>query len=133
MAGGSEVNVLLDTCALIALPAGALPSAAARALRAASEALISTVSAWEIAIKARSGKLSLPIATHPWLSRLCQHHRLRELSLDSALACAAAELPLLHRDPFDRVLIASAQRHQLVILTSDKTIPKYPGIQTIWR
>jgi len=126
------MNLLLDTCALIALPAGALPAAASEALRRAPEALVSCVSAWEVAIKQQSGKLRLTTKPHAWFARLCQRYRLRELPLDSALACAAAELPLLHRDPFDRVLVACAHRHRVIILTSDETIASYPGIQTLW-
>ncbi len=126
------MNVLLDTCALIALPDGTLPAAAADALRRAPEALVPSVCAWEVAVKHQSGKLRLSTKPHAWFTRLCHRYRLRELPLDSALACAAAELPPIHRDPFDRVLIATALRQRLTILTSDATIPKYPGIQTLW-
>jgi PIN domain nuclease of toxin-antitoxin system len=41
-------------------------------------------------------------------------------------------LPLLHRDPFDRVLVALAQAHSLAILTCDENILRYPGVKTLW-
>jgi PIN domain nuclease of toxin-antitoxin system len=47
-------------------------------------------------------------------------------------ACAAAALPLIHREPFDRVLVVLAQQRELTVLTSDENIPKYDGVQTVW-
>ena len=47
-------------------------------------------------------------------------------------ACAAAALPLLHRDPFDRVIVALAQAHGVPVLTSDENIPRYAGVAAIW-
>ena len=45
---------------------------------------------------------------------------------------APAALPLIHRDPFDRVLVVLAQAHALIVLTSDEDIAKYPGVKTLW-
>jgi PIN domain nuclease of toxin-antitoxin system len=46
--------------------------------------------------------------------------------------CAAADLPLIHRDPFDRILIATAIRDRLSLLTPDRQIAAYPGVTTVW-
>lgn len=126
------MNVLLDTCALLALARGELPDRASAALRTAAEASVSVVSPWEVAIKAAGGKLRLMEPPVQWFLGLAERYGLRELPLDARIACAAAELPLIHRDPFDRVLVAVAQAHALVILTSDEDIPKYPGVKTLW-
>jgi|ERR1051326_6247222 PIN domain nuclease of toxin-antitoxin system len=126
------MNVLLDTCAVLALARGELPNAPAAALRTASEAWVSTVSAWEVAIKAAVGKLQLTEPAFLWFLGLTERYGLREIPLDSRIACAAAGLPLIHRDPFDRVLAALAQAHALTVLTSDENIPKYPGVKTLW-
>jgi PIN domain nuclease of toxin-antitoxin system len=126
------VNVLLDTCALLALARGDLPAGAAAALRAAPEANVSAVSPWEVAIKVASGKLRLAGAPASWFLGLAERYQLRELPLDARVACAAAALPRIHRDPFDRVLVAIAQAHSLTVLTSDENIPKYPGVTAIW-
>jgi PIN domain nuclease of toxin-antitoxin system len=48
------------------------------------------------------------------------------------LPCAAAALPLVHRDPFDRVIVALAQTHGFTVLTSDENIQKYAGVKTLW-
>ena len=65
-------------------------------------------------------------------SNLAKRYELVELPLDVRIACAAAALPAIHRDPFDRVLVALAGDRALTILTSDENIPKYPGVRTIW-
>jgi PIN domain nuclease of toxin-antitoxin system len=51
---------------------------------------------------------------------------------EAAILCAAADLPPLPRDPFDRVLVATAMDRGLVLLTSDRVIPTYPGVREIW-
>jgi PIN domain nuclease of toxin-antitoxin system len=126
------VNVLLDTCALVALAGGELPDGAAAAIRKAPEAYVSVVSPWEVAIKVAGGKLRLREPPAHWFLGLVERYDLREVPLDAGVACAAAALPLLHRDPFDRVIVALAQAHHLTVLTSDENIRRYPGVTTLW-
>jgi PIN domain nuclease of toxin-antitoxin system len=126
------MNVLLDTCALLALADGDLPKRAAAAIRRAPEGFVSAVSAWEVAIKVAGGKLRLREPPAAWFHGLLERYDLRELPLDGRTACAAAALPPVHRDPFDRVLVALAQAHGLTVLTSDENIRNYPDITTLW-
>ena len=126
------MNVLLDTCALLALARGDLPHEAFKALRTAPEAWVSAVSPWEVAIKAAAGKLQLHEPPLIWFLGLAERHDLREIPLDARIACAAAALPPVHRDPFDRVLVALAQANSLTILTSDENITKYHSVKTSW-
>ncbi len=126
------MNVLLDTCALLALAGGELPDSAAGALRKAPEAYVSVVSPWEVAIEVAGGRLRLLESPGRWFLGLVECYDLREMPLDAGVVCAAAALPLLHRDPFDRVIVALAQAHGFTVLTSDEYIPKYPGVTTIW-
>lgn len=126
------MNVLLDTCAVLALARGELPRAAAAALRRASEAWVSAVAPWEIAIKADAGKLRLKEPVDQWFLGLAERHDLREVPLDARTACAAAALPPVHRDPFDRVIVALALAHQLSVLTSDEHIARHAGVKTVW-
>jgi PIN domain nuclease of toxin-antitoxin system len=126
------MNVLLDTCALLALARGELPEDAAAALQRAPEAHVSVVSPWEVAIKMARGKLHLTLTPVQWFHGVVERYDLREIALDSSTACAAAALPRVHNDPFDRVLVALAQTRSLTILTSDENIPKYPGVSTLW-
>lgn len=126
------MNVLLDTCALLALARGELPRRASRALQAAPEACVSVVSAWEVALKTARGKLRLKEPAVQWFLGLVERYELRELPLDARTACAAAALPMVHRDPFDRVLVALAIADSLTVLTCDEHIPKYEGVRTLW-
>jgi PIN domain nuclease of toxin-antitoxin system len=126
------MNLLLDTCALLALARGELPDRSAGALATASEAGVSVVSAWEVAIKHEAGKLRLQEPPYQWFLGLTERYDLRALSLDARTASAAAALPPLHRDPFDRVLVALARGHALTILTADDNIARYPGVTTLW-
>ena len=127
------MNVLLDTCAVLALARGDLPGPATVALQSAPEALVSTVSAWEVGLKVAAGKLRLQTTPIDWFRAVLDRYELREIQLDSRLACAAAALTPLHRDPFDRVLIALAQAQSLLVLTSDDQIPRYPDVRTVWQ
>ncbi len=126
------MNVLLDTCAVLALARGELPDRAASALRTAPEAIVSVVSAWEVAIKVAGGKLRLNGSPIHWFLGLTERYGLRELPLDARTACAAAALPRLHHDPFDRVIVALAQAQALTVLTSDENIARYPSMTTLW-
>ena len=126
------MNVLLDTCALLALARGELPDDAAAALRRAPEAYVSAVSPWEVAIKVAGGKLALREPPIQWFLGLVERYGLREVPLDAGTACAAAALPPVHRDPFDRVIVALAQARGVTVLTSDEAIRQYAGVTTLW-
>jgi PIN domain nuclease of toxin-antitoxin system len=126
------MKVLLDTCAALALAAGTLPSDAAAALRQAPEARVSVVTAWEIAIKAAAGKLHLAVPPAEWFALLLEHHELRQVAIDAETACAAAALPPLHHDPFDRLIVALARATDSVVLTADERIGQYPGVSVRW-
>jgi PIN domain nuclease of toxin-antitoxin system len=92
------------------------------------------ISAWEIAMKTQSNKLHLPDDMHPaeFMAIALADFNIRELQMDAATFCAAAALPPIHRDPCDRMIVASAQRHRLPIVTADTVIPRYPGITVLW-
>jgi len=53
------------------------------------------------------------------------------ISIGFSTAMAAAALPLIHRDPFDRIIIAEAKKEKIIVITNDKKIAEY-GIQTLW-
>ena len=52
--------------------------------------------------------------------------------MTSSVAASATALPPLHKDPFDRIIIATALEKRMPILTSDKTVPTYPGVRVLW-
>lgn len=127
--------ILIDACGLIALQCAPerFSEAARQRLEApGSKVFVSAITAFEIGQKHATGKLILPLPPHEWFISCLRHHHLEELPISSTIALAATALPPIHRDPFDRILIATALVGNLTILTSDRIIPTYPSIQTLW-
>lgn len=83
--------------------------------------LVSAVSAWEIAIKKRLGKLQAP---DDLLDQLAER-RLTPLDVTLVHALAVGELPDHHADPFDRLLVAQARTERLTLITRDERIARY--------
>jgi PIN domain nuclease of toxin-antitoxin system len=91
----------------------------------------SAASAWEIAIKYQIGKLPLPDSPEPYVTSRVALNGFEILPIGLSHALHTHQLPLLHRDPFDRILIAQSQTENVPILTTDPLISQY-GIQTVW-
>ncbi len=116
------MRLLLDTHVLIWWDAGQRLSAAARtATRDADEVYVSAASAWEIAIKASLGK----IVCSRSVSQATAECGFFELPVTFAHTAQLATLPALHRDPFDRLLVAQAMTEDLTVLTRDPAIARY--------
>ena len=97
----------------------------------ANEVLLSVASSYEIAYKAERGRLSLPEPPETYVSSRLAANGFESLPVQLSHALRAAVLPLIHRNPFDRLLIAQAQIEGLPILTSDAAISRY-DVETIW-
>jgi PIN domain nuclease of toxin-antitoxin system len=93
--------------------------------------LLSAVSGWEIAIKASLGRITLPIPIDGFLSEQLRRNGIGTLPIEMHHALGVHALPLLHRDPFDRLLVTQAQLEKLRILTSDPQIAQY-DVETLW-
>jgi PIN domain nuclease of toxin-antitoxin system len=93
--------------------------------------LFSAASGWEIAIKANLGRISLPTPIDRFLSEQLQRNGIGTLPIEMRHALRVHAIPLLHRDPFDRLLVAQAQLEKLRILTSDPQIAQY-DVETLW-
>jgi PIN domain nuclease of toxin-antitoxin system len=102
------------------------PPAREAITRAGADAAVSVACVWEASIKSASGRLK-----GPDLASAVAAASLPFLHIDERHAKLAGELPLLHRDPFDRMLVAQARIEQLAIVTADGDIPRY-GIPVIW-
>lgn len=97
----------------------------------ANEVFLSAASAWEIAIKHKMGRLPLPQPPETFVPGNREAHGIEPLGLDERAALRAGRLPDLHRDPFDRALVAQAIEDGLVLLTPDEAIRQY-GVRTLW-
>ena len=124
--------MLLDTCALLWLVEGGgqLSVNARRLIDAAPAVHVSAITAFEISLKYRSGKLELPASTAEWFRSVVAHHNLNVCPLDAEICIAATELPAVHKDPCDRFIVATARLRHWPVVTGDPRFHDY-GIEVI--
>jgi PIN domain nuclease of toxin-antitoxin system len=122
------MNLLLDTLALLWWKQGSRrlgPRARHAIERDAATVRVSAVSAWEIVVKSRSGRLRLAEPLHTWMPEGLQRDGFLMLSITVEHAVAVGSLPDHHDDPFDRLLIAQARHEGLTVVTSDAAFEEY--------
>ncbi len=95
------------------------------------EIYLSAVSAWEIVIKWSLGKLNLPNPPAQYVPSRMTMLGLRPLHITHFHALAVSELAAHHQDPFDRLLIAQARSEDMVLMTTDHLLSRYP-VRTLW-
>lgn len=129
------MRVLLDTHAFLwwNLSQGSRLSTRAReALEdPATDGFVSAVSVYEIAMKVARGTLELPTDPSRYVPDRLVRHGFAALSIELPHVLRAGALPLVHRDPFDRLLVAQAQLEGLQIITADPAIAQY-DVEVIW-
>jgi PIN domain nuclease of toxin-antitoxin system len=101
--------------------------------QAANSLLISSVSCWEIAMLAAGGRLKLTMDVRDWIARCEALPFLTFIPVDNAIFLRSVFLPgALHRDPADRIIIATALARDIPVVTKDSKIRNYPAIKSIW-
>lgn len=128
------MKLLLDTCTFLWIVEGSNRlSMRARevVLSIDNDAYLSAASAWEIATNHRLRRMQLSEPPDLYVPAQRSDHRIESLPIDEESAVHVARLPLLHRDPFDRILIAQAIVHGMTIVTPDSLIRQYPA-KTLW-
>ena len=128
------MDLLLDTCTFLWIVSGdaALSDHAAALFRdPANDVFLSSISAWEISIKCRLGKLTLPDSPAEYVPEQRQRHGIEPLALGESAALLAANLPDVHRDPFDRMLVCQAMATGAVLLSPDRAFRSYP-VRVAW-
>lgn len=93
--------------------------------RQAEALFLSAASSWEIAIKYAVGKLRTPDVPTRWVPAAMRRLGAYPLDVAHRHALGVAELPFLHQDPFDRILVVQAKTESLVLLTADRIFEKY--------
>ncbi len=128
------MKLLLDTCTFlwaIADPDRLPPRIAAVLLAESNEVYVSAASAWEIVIKAGTGRLRLRGDADRFVREQREAAGFAPLPIDEDSALHVSRLPVLHRDPFDRMLVSQAIVHGLTIVTPDPLVTQYPA-RTLW-
>jgi len=96
-----------------------------------NELYLSAASGWEIAIKAGIGRLRLDRPMEEEIPAQLEANGILVLPVQLAHALRVSALPGIHKDPFDRLLVAQAQVEQLPIVTADPVVAQYP-VETLW-
>ena len=104
---------------------GNLSERAKQEIEEAPAVYVSSISAFEIAYAAAMGKLELPCNAERWYFEVLDKHSLTEVLLSSKIAIASTQLPMVHKDPCDRFIIATAQLENLSVVTADRIFHKY--------
>lgn len=128
------MKLLLDACTLLWLVGAPirLGATVTDAIgRPDTRLILSDCSAWEICLKWKAGKISLPQPPRLWVEAQSRTWGIEPLSISRSHLYRVTELPEYHRDPFDRLLVAQAIEEGLTIATPDAEIKKYP-VAVIW-
>ena len=128
--------IVLDTHALLwwALDPERLSELAAAAIREMEKlgGYASSISIWELGIKVRRGKLQLPIAVEELARRMDRGSAVELLPVDTTTWLRSLNLEWEHRDPADRVIVATALMKGVPVLTKDDAIREFKGVNTVW-
>jgi PIN domain nuclease of toxin-antitoxin system len=127
------VSILLDTCTFIWLCSEPerLSGRATQRIDESGTILLSDVSVLEISLKWSSGKLQLPAPPRAWIPQQTDAWSMNTLPIQADDIYRTTELPTVHKDPFDRLLVATALNKNIELVTPDPWLHKYPA-NTLW-
>src|SRR5207244_4880141 len=95
---------------------------------------VSSISAWEIAFLAAKGRLSFTMDAQDWIARSESLPFFHFVPVDNAIAVRSVRLPEpFHRDPADRIIVATAMMMGATVVSSDRKILKYSHVKAIWK
>ncbi len=98
-----------------------------------SEVIVSSVSAWEIAMLIEKGRLVLSMDVASWLDEVSQIDGVRFVPVDNEIGIKSAVLPgEFHKDPADRMIVATARRLAVPLVTADQKMIEYEHVKTVW-
>jgi PIN domain nuclease of toxin-antitoxin system len=127
--------ILLDTHTWLWWVQGAsasLPPQAAERIRKAEVVAVASVSCLEVAWLSKKGRIVLPGTVESFFDEALGKAGLQLLPLTPSIAAKSAALPDIHRDPIDRVIVATAIEHGAELVSKDELVAKYPGVQVRW-
>ena len=130
--------IVLDTHTLVWWAGGApMLSKKAKAVikkeQDGGEIIVSSISAWEIALLVQRGRLLLAMDVQNWLATVAKIEAVRFAPVDVEIATKSVDLPAnFHNDPADRMIVATARKFAAPLVTKDEKIRAYAHVKTIW-
>jgi PIN domain nuclease of toxin-antitoxin system len=136
---GGVAVIVLDTHTLLWWASGdkaQLSSAALQAIEAemdGEQIIVSSISAWELAMLVAKGRVALSMDIGAWLSVVSQIEEVNFVPVNNEIAVKSTELPgEFHKDPADRIIVATARKLAAPLITVDDKIRAYPHVRAIW-
>lgn len=131
--------IVLDTHTLVWWASGIKAQVSVAAMEAieaemaGGDILVSSISAWELAMLVDRGRIDLSMDIERWLSVVGQIEAVRFVQMDNEIALKSVALPgEFHKDPADRIIVATARKFAAPLVTADERIRAYPHVKTIW-
>ena len=131
--------IVLDTHVLLWWVNGsdAMSVAAEKAIKKTltqgSEVIVSAISAWEVSMLIDKGRLILSMDVENWFDEVAQIDGVRFMPVDNEISIKSTVLPgNFHKDPADRMIVATARRLAVPLVTADEKIRNYKHVRTIW-
>ncbi|MFT5396879.1 MAG: PIN domain nuclease of toxin-antitoxin system [Gammaproteobacteria bacterium] len=131
--------IVIDTHVLVwwANGSDSLSTAASKLIKdtlgSDGEVIISSISAWEIAMLIKKGRLVLSMDVENWLDEVSQIDGVRFIPVDNEISIKSTMLPgEFHKDPADRLIVATARKLAVPLITADEKIIQYEHVKTIW-
>jgi PIN domain nuclease of toxin-antitoxin system len=130
--------IVLDTHALLWWVKGSGLSSRAKATidqkqRDGGEIIISAMTAWEVMLLVKKKRVALATDVSGWFNTIARLKGVRFVPMDRRIAMASADLPGdFHRDPADRIIVATARAMSAPLVTKDRAIQRYEHVHTIW-
>ena len=104
-----------------------------KTLARGSEVLVSAISAWEVSMLIEKGRLVLSMDVENWFDEVSQIDGIRFIPVDNEIGIKSTVLPgIFHKDPVDRMIVATARKLAISLVTSDEKIRSYEHVKTIW-
>ena len=131
--------IVLDTHTLLWWASGDEAQLSQRAQRAIAAELeggrimVSSISAWDLAMLVAKGRVGLSMDIEEWLSVVSQIEAVSFVPVDNDIAVKSIALPgEFHKDPADRIIVATARKLAAQLVTADDKIRAYPHVRTVW-
>ena len=94
---------------------------------------IASISIWEFPMMVTRGRIRLRVSPEEWMEHAINRTGIAVLHLSPKIALESCNLPgKFHKDPADRIIVATARIHKLKLITKDQNIIDYPNVETVW-